>query len=338
MKKILIIANARYKGGLSGSDNIHINFAKYWSGKVTVKNLLWLDFKPFWLCYGLRIVVGILIALVDFTRTDLVYSASDFLADSIPAYIYKLKGAKWVAGFYLFAPREKKIYWHTQQFVKKLIKKHADIICITNGSMKYEFLCKPTIEVNGGVDLEFCIDYAHKEYEAVFCGRIHETKGIKELIKIWDIVTDDLPGAKLALIGDGDLGLNYVRNEMARYKYMDITLLGFMDKSRFKVYGESKLVLYTSTDNHFSMAPVEAMSCGCPMIAFDLLVMDTVKPHGTLLAKDCNKFAEYIKTLLTDDKAHTLLRKEAKDWADKWSWPEVATRVYKEIEHELYGL
>jgi len=150
---ILIIANARYKGGLSGSDNIYLHFAEHWK-EVEVWDKMGVDFRPFTICYIYRVLIGIFQAIGCGRKYDFVYSASDFWPDCIPAFILKLKGNKWIAGFYLFAPKDKSIYFYTQKLSLWLINHFADKVCITNGSLVWGFKNKKIIEVNGGVDLK----------------------------------------------------------------------------------------------------------------------------------------------------------------------------------------
>lgn len=330
---ILIIANARRTGGLSGSDNIYENFAKHWPGRIDIWDMVNIDFKPFWLCYLYRIVRACIWAMRDKTRYTMIYSASDFLMDSLPGLIYKMKGIKWVAGFYLYAPPSNIIYWLTQKIAYRLIKWKADIVCITNSSMKWGFKNKKTIEVNGGVDLSLAgHDGRPRIYDAVWCNRIHPTKGVKELVEIWKKVREKKPDATLALIGDGDMGTHCL-TEMAGQDVSElgITVFGYMGSERFDIYKSSKMVLYTATTDHFSMAPVEAMACGCPMLAFNLPVMKHIKPRGAILAEDIEAFILSVY----DIPSYSYLSKIAMEWARTWDWKERAKTVYKQIIKEI---
>lgn len=344
--KILIIANARYKGGLSGGDNIYLNFKKHWDADIDVWTMMNIDFKPFWLCYGIRILSGVLKAIICRKQYDFVYSASDFMGDSIPALLVRKKA--WVAGYYMDAPRKNKIYYWSQKLVKKLINAFADVVLITNDTLKHNFPGKKTVAVHGGVDLNLCKEPSHlsKAYDTVFCSRIHPTKGIDELLEIWKLVRAENPDATMAFIGDGDLGQHYLVNKGALG--MGITMFGYMVKERFTIYRSSKITLYTATEehDHFSMAPVEGMACGLPLCAFDLPVMDTIKPEGALLAKNIPLFAKNILRLLEDydgrRTAYNLLASEAREWSHKnWSWanrcPEIFNQITKILEEGEYG-
>ena len=289
-----------------------------------------MEFSPFTICYINRVLVGCCQAIFCGRKYDFVYSASDFWPDSLPAFIMKLKGNKWVAGFYLYAPRAWRsfFYFETQSLARWLINKYADIVCITNSSMDWGFPNKRIIEVNGGVDLSLAgYDKWPKIYDAVFCGRLHYTKGIDELIQIWDLVVKQKPAAKLAVIGAGDTEEKKVRDWIQDKP--NVSFFGYMGDERFDIYKQSRFVLYPTPVkyNHFSMAPVEAMACGCPMIAFDLPVMEYIKPKGWYAAKNIEDFAYFI----THNKYYDIMQKDAIKWAQTWDWKIVTARVYKEI-------
>jgi glycosyltransferase involved in cell wall biosynthesis len=333
--KILIIANAHYKGGMSGSDNIYMNFVKHWPASTRVWQMQNIDYKPFIICYIHRIILSCLIALLEPQKYSFVYSASDFLMDSLPGFIMKLKGNKWVASMYLYADKKDKIYYHTQNFIVKLLKRYADVVSITNSSMKWRFADKPTVEINGGIDFALAgLSNDKKIYDAVFCSRIHKSKGIDELLKIWALVRAKKPDARLALIGDGDMGLSYIRNKIWTDN-MGIDLLGYMADERYSIYKKSKITLYTATYDHFSVAPVEGMACGCPMVAFNLRVMKFFEPQGTILCNTIEEFANAILKLLNDRSYLRNQGKKAFKWSHIFDWKKQTMRVYRTISKEL---
>ena len=339
--KVLIIANARYKGGLSGSDAIYDNFIKYWGCEYEVANMVEIDFKPFWICYAYRLLLGCVRVLFNFNHYDFVYSASDFLPDAVPGFIMCLKGHKWVAGYYLCAPKENWKYYYSQKISYWLIKKFADMVITANRVMFILFTGKKKSWINGGIDLSLAgLSNEPKIYDAVFCGRIHPSKGIDELIKIWGIVRNLKPDATLAIIGDGDLGKEYIAKELIdRYGgYNGVTLYGYMGDERFAIYKKSRIVLYPTPlkYQHFSFAPVEAMACGCPMIAFNLPVIEHFKEYeglkGYAVVDDfkLDTFAYVVIDYLNGRYKDQVLN--AYDWAQQWDYKGQVLRVLKDIK------
>lgn len=329
---ILIIANARIKGGLSGGDNIYLHLAEHSDAEIW--ELMGVDFKPFFFCYVLKIMLGCRMALCCKKKYEFVYSASDFWMDSLPALILKAKGNKWVAGFYMFAPKKNRIYYYTQKPIKWLIDKFADAVCVTNHTM-FDFK-KPTVAVHGGVDLADCYPdiSTPKIYDAVFVGRLHYTKGIIDLISIWDLVLERIPNATLAVIGDGDSEAELFKGWAKHTK--GVTNFGFLDSERFDIYRKSKMVLYPTPYkySHFSMGPIEAMACGCPLISYDLPEMGVEglkHKGGCFLVKTRGGFSEAIIETIRNYNSLNYLIDSAIEYAKTWDWSKRAPLILKQI-------
>ena len=260
--KIYIFALAAHGEGISGGDRIFIEFARYWSQEFPVTIFLWeegyemclrqslnisnikyqISNMNSWTKFGFlvnyiaRISEGIRIGLslkINNPENTIIYSASEFWMDSLPAFILKIRypKLKWTAAWYQTAPnpvrgftegiREKKyrlssfLYWFIQLPIKPLINKWADFVLVNNDLEKKEFFrlnrLNKVIPVLGAVDLPGIKKFirvhskALKIYDAVFQGRFHPQKGVLELIDIWKLVVDEKPDVKLVLIGDGPL-------------------------------------------------------------------------------------------------------------------------------------
>lgn len=331
---VLIIANTRYKGGISGGDAIYESFVKYWKGcQFHVHTLMELDYKPFFLCYIHRIILGI---IHEFThifkrdRFDIVYSSSDFLPDVLPALVHKMAGKRWVAGYYLTAFKSNKIHYYSQKIVRYLIDNFADMVIVTNPTMFDIFKDKKKTWINGGIDMKYAgISDQQKEYDAVFCGRIHSSKGIDELIEIWNKVISERPHAKLAIIGDGDLGKEYIEHKLNK----GVDYLGYMGDERYDVYRKSKVVLYPVTQeyDHFSMAPVEAMACGCPMLCYRTNVIASIAPEGTLSVYQQDEFVDNL-IMAVDIGPSDVLIGLAYQWAIGFDYKLQSQRVFSDIK------
>lgn len=380
--EIYIFAFASFGEGLSGGDNIFIELAKCWSSFGTsvivfvfedgceicrrsglagveyrvCKAGKGIRFLP--LLFVFRTLYAIIAVLREKSRGKpaLVYSASDFWPDSIPAFIFSRmhRYSQWIAGFYMFAPRPFKadfpyrglnvirgiLYYVTQVPIFLLVKRFADFVFVTSEPDVEKFVTKrrardDIVVVKGGIDLELVNSVPEppsKQFDAVFMGRFHPQKGILELVDIWDLVVKKRPRAKLAIIGDG-----YLRSEIeAKIRQHNlgdrIVLFGYkFGKEKVEIFRSSRVVLHPATYDSGGMSSCEAMSCGLPGVSFDLEALRTYYPKGMLKAKcfDFQEFADNIIRLLTDKELYYRLSKDSLDlvW-EEWDWDKRSRVVY----------
>jgi glycosyltransferase involved in cell wall biosynthesis len=242
-----------------------------------------------------------------------------------------------VAGYFLQAFKSNPIHYYSQKVVRKLIEWFADMVIVTNPTMYHLFPNKKKTWINGGIDLKLAgLSDKPKIYDAVFCGRIHPTKGIDELLEIWDLVREKKPNARLAIIGDGDLGIDYIKHKLfAKHglkNYNGIDLLGYMGDERYEVYKQSKVVLYPTPlkYDHFSMAPVEAMACGCHLVCFYNPVNNLMLGLSGHRCLDNEMFAKGILAYEEWMGVASCL------YAQKFDYEQQSLRVFNDLKKELY--
>lgn len=108
-----------------------------------------------------------------------------------------------------------------------------------------------------------------REKRIVSVGRLSSEKGFMDLLKIFNIISNDYPEWHLDIIGDGN-----ERGKLEKYikdSNIDdkVTLHGFRDKDYiYDILTKSSIYLMTSYTESFGIVLLEAMSCGLPCIAF----------------------------------------------------------------------
>ena len=389
MKNLLIIANWMQGAALSGGDKIFIELTKRWLHKLNISifisregekicyqeelnvtnKRIWASdiLSGFYLIDGIyRVVCSIFHALrIKTNHRDIVLSSSDFLPDSVPGFILKLRNPsiKWVASFYLFAPKPWQkdspykgtkwllgfIYWLSQLPAYYIIKNFADIVFVTSEPDVTPFITKKRavdkiIVVQGGVNTLSAKEHFEsgeftpiekRKYDACFMGRFHYQKGILELIQIWKEVSKKLPQCRLAMIGVGPLEQK-IRNLTNQLDIQNnIDLLGFLNgKKKFDIFKESKIILHPATYDSGGMASAEAMAWGLPGVSFDLEALKTYYPKGMIKTRcfDLNEFAENILYLLTNPNAYQTLSHEAKQLIrENWDWDNQAQKIFHQL-------
>ena len=380
---INIIANS-IAGPMSGGDRIWIECAKRWIkerditinvftteegiarghcyGLNDVNYVLWSssNFNKFgiYILYFWRLINGCKEAVrlpKFYGKNVILLSSSDFMPDSIPAWILKMRmrTSKWVAAFFLFAPNpfgkespyrgklftRGLFYFISQLPVYWLLRKFADIIWVTNDLDRKYFIegkrltSDKVIAVRGGVDAKTPLlvpEPEKKVFDAVFIGRFHPQKGVLELTEIWRYVCEKKPYAKLALIGVGELE-DEVKERIQKYRLENnVVLFGFKDGlEKLKIFKKSKIVVHPAIYDSGGMAACEAMACGVPGVSFDLPALRTYYPKGMIKTPchDLRAFAENVIKLLDDENLYNKTREDATAWAKEWDWDKRAKEI-----------
>ncbi len=297
---------------------------------------------------------------------DYFYATSDFLPDSIPGLIAKIlcPKIKLISSFFLFAPSPFSktnpyrsslslfsvgiIYWLIQKISFPLIAYFSDFVFVTSKPDKQKFLSSffnkaKLITVRGGVafiptkqKMTSLMPPPYKrKYQAVFLGRLHYQKGVLELIDIWKLVTQKIPTAKLAIIGNGPLE-NKVKSKINQYQLKNnIKMFGFLNgPPKHRIFAQSKIALHPATYDSGGMALAEAMAWGLPAVSFNLKALKTYYPHGVLKTPCFNKvkFSHNIIHLLSQKTIYDKLSYQSRKLVlDHWNWPKRAATIYSQV-------
>jgi glycosyltransferase involved in cell wall biosynthesis len=288
-----------------------------------------------------------------------VYSASDFLTDVLPAATLKRRfpHVTWMASRFLFVPSFMKGWQRAyergigvpdpflavaaayQRMAFSVIRRRADLFLITNETDRVHFARRgvaPTRvwPVYGGVDFRGIASTPDEppRYDGCFVGRISPQKGVMDLVDIWARVRDRKPDARLALIGAGNVRFEKeLRDAVATRGLGDaIDLLGFLDgPEKHRIYKASRVFLHTSVYDNYGMAACEAMAAGVPAVLYDLPPLRVAYPKGCLRAprNDRQRFADAVMRLLDDRAMWQRLSSEASAWARTQDWDLKASEV-----------
>jgi len=389
--RIIVFANGISKpGNLGGDTRIFLELFKKWTMSGVVRPLiitsnecrktchdygltdgfeyrLWPDAPGVWSLGGhvqsaihFRRLAKQLAQEIDNCGT-IIYSATDFLTDVLPAYRLKqLRPATpWVATRFLFVPHPFKGWKHSydpgiripdvkllaasayQKVVFAHILRRADLFIITNEVDKIHFTKKGIAAsrvwpIYGGVhfkEINSTPEQA-KKYDGCFVGRISPQKGVLDLVQIWAKVCERKPDARLALIGSGHRPFEaQLRRKITdRGLSKNIDLLGFMDGAeKHRIYKSSRVFLHTSVYDNYGMAACEAMAAGVPSVIYDLPPLRIAYPQGCLRARrnDTQSFADAVLHILNDENTHTRLSAEAIEWARTQDWERKAGEVFE---------
>jgi glycosyltransferase involved in cell wall biosynthesis len=191
------------------------------------------------------------------------------------------------------------------------------------------------ITVPYGFDLEpyLSVPEQDKIYDAVYLGRITESKGINDLIELWRRVVTEQPDSKLLIIGDGlSMYTNDIKKTIKSYGLEKNIILAGQKNSveKIKLLKASKVFIFLSYFESYADVVTEAIVCGLPIIAYDLPAYYTRKKYSEQIYLFQIHDYEAIKKRLT-----LLLKLPAASFQAKHLESIPTWRNFAEVESEL---
>jgi glycosyltransferase involved in cell wall biosynthesis len=166
-----------------------------------------------------------------------------------------------------------------------------------------------------------------------FLGRFTAKKGVDLLIEAFADVAQARPDARLQLIGPDDEGLAAAAAELASRlgigELVSFSGLATNDE-KFALLKRSCVVAVPSITESFGAVPVEAMSCGVPVVVTEgVAIAGEVARHdaGIVVERTRPALAAAILALLNDPEACRRMAANGRTLAATYAWPSIAAEV-----------
>lgn len=310
-KPVLVALMNGYTQGLSGGDAWFIEVARRWDqaeliiitsalGKaaclsygVNARFLLTTNERHFTRLtrtYLLRTIRAVqLLSRLD--HVDILHSTSDAPPDVLPAFWHRLmkNDVVWVQRVCHVVPRKRGrlLAWANQVIMHILVSRRADRILSISETLRNQLVRRHlpagriTVTYAGldtrrrreGSDDVSGMPALGREYDALFVGRLHRSKGVFDLPQIWARVVNEIPNAHLGIVGHGDESQRkQLEAEIERHSLIDsIDILGFVSDAELEfLYCNAKVFLFPSREEGYGMVIAEALARGLPVIVWDL--------------------------------------------------------------------
>jgi glycosyltransferase involved in cell wall biosynthesis len=201
---------------------------------------------------------------------------------------------------------------------------------------------KPIIVTGIGIDLEEFEGEPPAEdgkvWDALFVGRMAPEKGIYDLLLIWKSVVDEIPEAKLAVVGKRvqpyyDKWVNKL-NEMGLQQ--NVFHLGELERRELiKTYYSSKIFVFPSRIEGAGIVIAEAMAAGLPVVARNLPAYRKLyheAPALYLLENEKDLSTKVITLLkMSADERHKIGLANKNYAKKRFSWDNVSRKILNTI-------
>jgi len=213
------------------------------------------------------------------------------------------------------------------KLVAEPVLKSADVItCVSKWMVNYvkEKYGVKGVYIPNGIDERFKPLYMKRSKNMIlYVGQIKERKGILELLE----AAKNLPGYTFYFVGRGKLS--------NRINLKNTKFLGFVpDEKVPKLYNKATICVFPSHFEGLPLVGLEAMSCGCPIIAtrslgFLELIRDGIS--GVLIKpKSVNALVESMRYLMESEELRKKLSRNAITESKKYNW-DMITAKYEDI-------
>jgi glycosyltransferase involved in cell wall biosynthesis len=177
----------------------------------------------------------------------------------------------------------------------------------------------------------------------LWVGNITERKNILDLVKVMEIVVQNIPDSKLVLVGrisDHDY-FNRMELEIRnRNLTKKIIIKGQVEqKDLIEIYQTSSIFLLTSIEETAPMVVAQALASGLPVVATKVGGIPWMIDHGEtgFVAElgEINKFAEYVLTIINNEELMEKMKINAFITANNLFYPSSVAintlNAYKEL-------
>ena len=192
------------------------------------------------------------------------------------------------------------------------------------------------------LDKKWCKDYVKKRFDVdkpfiLYIGGFSRRKNVKGLISAFINTYESYNEETCLLIGGG-----YKEEGQILYKYVKdigfsekIIFTGFIDDKELPIlYNGCKCFVYPSFYEGFGLPPLEAMSCGAPVIASNnTSIPEVVDDAGILIDPFCiNSLEEALLKVINDDSLRNKLSEKSLERASLFSWEKTAKKTIAAYE------
>lgn len=304
-------------------------------------------------------------SIIDFPSVDIFTGTVDIfhsLGDDCPPvnsakYIITLHGLTYMEVPELMSPD----YVRTKKAWLYRMSKRADFFVSVSEYTKIDFLKYfPDIEpdrvrvISLGVDQRFRIiekDIVKKQLfkkfkienpYILFVGGIEPRKNVKNVIKGFREISDKYSELNIILVGEAEStylsSLDIMINKLGLYKR--IKFIGYIEQESDDLpmlYNGAECFVYPSLSEGWTSPPLEAMSCGIPVITSDLSSLPETVGNAALLVnpKSYNEIGVAFDRLLSDSDLRKNFTRKGLHHVSRFTWKQCAEETYSFYKHIL---
>ena len=237
----------------------------------------------------------------------------------------------------------------------RYIKRASHIIAVSQNTRNdlIKYLKVPDNKISvvyNGVDHSIFKPYSVKlldEPYILYVGSERPRKSLGRLLDAFAKLKGEFPELKLVKVGAFGRSKEYRRDIMKKLASLGITEdVIFIDHvSELELayyYSSAQLLAYPSLYEGFGLPPLEAMTCGCPVVTSNTSSLPEVVGEAGIMVDphDTDSLAQAMRQVLTDSELSNNMIRKGLEQSKRFSWEKAAEQtleVYKKVG-SAYGL
>lgn len=174
--------------------------------------------------------------------------------------------------------------------------------------------------------------------ELLFVGRLVRGKGLDILLHALPDIVIQHPGVRLTVVGGGPERQDLARLSDSLHVAQRVEFVGTLEHRQLaNIYRRAALLVLPSREEGFGLVLVEAMGCGCPVVASDLPAVRSIVCDGDtgrlFRVADVEALARVICQLLSDGTARQLLSRTACTFVrERFDWHSIGEQYAALVE------
>jgi len=234
----------------------------------------------------------------------------------------------------LFKKCHRKQFFYYKYFLKYALRR-ADVL-VTPSAHTKELLAQkyplPPAKIRivpNGVPRDLGPDTSiEKEQIIVYVGRIVRMKNVTGVLKAFALMKDKVDH-KLIIAGNGREALKkeFEAGRLSRYHLDRVVFKGYVPtKEMHALLKRASLLVFPSFYEGFGLPPLEAMSCGCPVVVSNVASLPEVCGDAAYYVDphDVESIAHGMYTVLSNDELRQRLIEKGYQQAKLFRWDRVA--------------
>ncbi len=176
----------------------------------------------------------------------------------------------------------------------------------------------------------------------LYVGSERPRKNLDRLIEAFAMLKRELPELKLVKVGEPGRSSDYRRRTMRKLDSLGVTqdvifvnYTAELDLAHY--YSSATLLAYPSLYEGFGLPPVEAMACGCPVVASNTSSLPEVVGEAGIMVDpyDTGSLAQAMREVLTNSKLRDEMVRRGLEQSKNFLWEKAAEQTQKVYDEVL---